>query len=90
MEAMIAATLAFVRDTTRPAERTKLELASLLESIIDEAAETGGAATVELGEKIVIDGDPIALAACSSNLVENGLKYGGAVQGVFAPRAAWR
>ncbi len=44
MEAMIAATLAFVRDTTRPAERTKLELASLLESIIDEAAETGGQA----------------------------------------------
>ena len=41
MEAMISAALAFVRDTTRPAERTKLELASLLESVVDEAAETG-------------------------------------------------
>ncbi|WP_165186142.1 ATP-binding protein [Caulobacter soli] len=81
MEAMIAATMAFVRDTTRPAERTKLELASLLESIIDEAAETGGQASVELGEKIIIDGDPIALRRLLTNLVENGLKYGGAVQG---------
>ena len=81
MEAMIAATMAFVRDTTRPAERTKLELASLLESIIDEAAETGGEAAVELGEKIIIDGDPIALRRLLTNLVENGLKYGGSVQG---------
>ncbi|TCS14421.1 ATP-binding protein [Caulobacter sp. BK020] len=80
MEAMIAATMAFVRDTTRPAERTRLELASLLESIIDEAAETGGQASVELGEKIVIDGDPVALRRLLTNLVENGLKYGGAVQ----------
>jgi signal transduction histidine kinase len=81
MEAMIAATMAFVRDTSRPAERTKLELASLLESIIDEAAETGGQASVELGEKIIIDGDPVALRRLLTNLVENGLKYGGAVQG---------
>jgi two-component system, OmpR family, sensor kinase len=81
MEAMIAATMAFVRDTTRPAERTKLELASLLESIIDEAAETGGQASVELGEKIIIDGDPVALRRLLTNLVENGLKYGDAVQG---------
>ena len=81
MEAMIAATMAFVRDTTRPAERTKLELASLLESIIDEAAETGGQASVELGEKIIIDGDPVALRRLLTNLVENGLKYGGEVQG---------
>ncbi|MBO9557731.1 MAG: HAMP domain-containing protein [Caulobacter sp.] len=81
MEAMIAATMAFVRDTTRPAERTKLELASLLESIIDEAAETGGQASVELGEKIIIDGDPVALRRLLTNLIENGLKYGGSVQG---------
>ena len=85
MEAMISAALAFVRDTTRPAERTKLELASLLESVIDEAAETGGAATVERAEKIVIEGDPIALKRLVANLVENALKYGHVARGsVFA------
>ena len=81
MEAMIAATLGFVRDTNRPAERTKLELSSLLESVMDEAAETGGDATVEQGEKTVIEGDPVALKRLVSNLVENALKYGGAARG---------
>lgn len=81
MEAMIAATLGFVRDTNRPAERTKLELASLLESVMDEAAETGGDATVEQAEKTVIEGDPVALKRLVQNLVENALKYGGAARG---------
>jgi len=81
MEAMISAALAFVRDTTRPAERTRLELASLLESVVDEAAETGGQATVERGEKIVIEGDPVALKRLVANLVENALKYGQVARG---------
>lgn len=76
MEAMIAATLGFVRDTQRPAERTRLELSSLVESVIDEAAETGGDAIVERTEKTVIEGDPVALKRLVANLVENALKYG--------------
>lgn len=81
MEAMIAATLGFVRDTQRPAERTKLELSSLLESVMDEAAETGGEATVERSEKVIVEGDPVALKRLVSNLVDNALKYGGAARG---------
>jgi len=81
MEAMISATLGFVRDTNRPAERTKLELSSLVESVIDEAAETGGRATVERADKVVIEGDPVALKRMIANLVDNALKYGGAVRG---------
>jgi two-component system, OmpR family, sensor kinase len=85
MEAMIAATMSFVADATRPRERVRLELASLIESILDEAAETGSNATAETCEKLVIDGDPVALRRMVSNLVDNGLKYGGAVRGrVFA------
>lgn len=81
MEAMISATLGFVSDATRPRERTKLELASLIESIIDEAAETGANASAETAEKLVIEGDPIALRRLVTNLVENALKYGGAARG---------
>ena len=76
MEAMIAATLGFVSDATRPRERTKMELASLVESIVDEMAETGAAASVDRTEKLVIEADPIALRRLVSNLVENALKYG--------------
>lgn len=81
MEAMISATLGFVRDTNRPAERTKLELSSLVESVIDETAETGGAATVERADKVVIEGDPVALKRMVANLVDNALKYGGVARG---------
>lgn len=80
MEAMIAATLGFVSDATRPRERTKMELASLVESIVDEMAETGAAATIDRTEKLVVEADPIALRRLVSNLVENALKYGGAAR----------
>lgn len=80
MEAMIAATLAFVRDTSREGERTPLELSSLLESLCDEMAETGAAAEMEPGEKVVLEGDPMALRRLFANLLENAVKFGGAAR----------
>ncbi len=77
MEEMIAATLAFVRDTSRPGERTPLELSSLLESLCDEMAETGAPAEMEPGEKVVLVGDPMALRRLFANLLENAVKFGG-------------
>ncbi|WP_337186656.1 ATP-binding protein [Phenylobacterium sp.] len=77
MEAMIAATLAFVRDATRPGERTPLELSSLIESLCDEMAETGAKAEAEPGEKVVLEGDPMALRRLFANLLENAVKFGG-------------
>lgn len=77
MEDMITATLAFVRDATRPAERTRLELSSLVESLCDEMAETGSRTEVERGEKVVLQGDPMALRRLVSNLLENAVKFGG-------------
>jgi signal transduction histidine kinase len=77
MEEMIAATLAFVRDSLRPAENTRLELTSLVESLCDEMAETGwDTDVVERGDKVVIEGDPMALRRLFSNLLENAVKFG--------------
>lgn len=77
MEEMISATLAFVRDASRPAERTPLELSSLLESLCDEMAETGADTDiVARGDKVVIDGDPMALRRLFTNLLENAVKFG--------------
>jgi signal transduction histidine kinase len=85
MEAMIAGTLAFVQDATRPVERTKLEVSSLVETVMDEAAETGADAAVEQAERAVVDGDPIALKRLVTNLVDNALKFGSRARGrVFA------
>ena len=77
MEAMIAAALTFVRDSSRAAERTPLELSSLLESLCDEMAETGADTQVDLGEKVVLEGDPLALRRLFTNLLENAVKFGG-------------
>jgi len=80
MEAMVAATLSFVRDATRPGERTRLELSSLLESLTDEMAETGADAAMDSAEKVVIEGDPLGLRRLFSNLLDNAVKFGGSAR----------
>jgi len=81
MEAMVSSTLAFVQDATRPVERTKLEISSLVETVLDEAAETGADASIERAERAVVDGDPIALKRLVTNLVDNALKFGSNARG---------
>jgi signal transduction histidine kinase len=81
MEAMVASTLAFVQDATRPVERTKLEVSSLVETVMDEAAETGANASVDRAERAVVDGDPVALKRLVTNLVDNALKFGSCARG---------
>ncbi len=76
MEAMISGTLAFVRDATHAAKRTRLELSSLLESLADEMSETGLDVSVDTADKVVIDGDPVALRRLFNNLLQNALKFG--------------
>jgi signal transduction histidine kinase len=77
MEAMISAALTFVRDASRPGERTPLELSSLVESLCDEMAETGAKTQMDAAEKVVVEGDPMALRRLFANLLENAVKFGG-------------
>jgi signal transduction histidine kinase len=77
MEAMISAALIFVRDESQPGARTPLELSSLLESLCDEMSETGAATEIETSEKVVLDGDPMALRRLFANLLDNAVKFGG-------------
>ena len=76
MEAMISATMSFVRDATQDGARTKLDLSSLVESLVDDMTNTGADVTLERADKVIIDGDPVGLKRLFSNLLENAVKYG--------------
>lgn len=76
MDAMLTATMAFVRDATKTGERRRLELSSLVESIADEMHDTGADVTAETRGPVVVEGDPIALRRMVSNLLENAVKFG--------------
>jgi signal transduction histidine kinase len=76
MEAMVTGVLAFVRDATRKAEHRPLELSSLLESLADDMSETGLDVSIERAERVVLDGDPLALRRLFNNLLDNAIKFG--------------
>jgi signal transduction histidine kinase len=76
MEAMISGVMAFVRDASQPAARARLELSSLLESLADEMSETGKDVAIDRADRIIINGDPLALRRLFNNLLENAVKFG--------------
>jgi signal transduction histidine kinase len=77
MEAMVSATMEFARESARPRLHGKLEIASLVETVMDEAEETGADAAALNAERLVVDGDPMGLKRVLENLVNNALKFGG-------------
>jgi signal transduction histidine kinase len=75
MDAMVAAAMAFVRDSSAKAPRVDLDLGSLLESLVEDAAEEGGCVTVGATAPAVVHADPSGLRRLFDNLVRNGLKF---------------
>ncbi len=89
MDAMISSAMAFVRDSSDKAERRRLELVSLVESIVDEMAETGLDVTAEGQGPVVIHGDPIGLRRLVVNLMDNAVKFAGSARArVYAEHGA--
>lgn len=84
MEAMIASTLVFARDDAAHEPTSPVDLASLLRTVLDEAAdanpERASAVTYAGPEHLVLEVRPVALKRALSNLVGNALKYGEAAR----------
>jgi signal transduction histidine kinase len=81
MRGMIAAALAFARDE-RSDVTPRLELGSLLESLVDDMVDGGAPVAVAPvmiggGPRAVIRGDSAALRRLFANLLENAIRYGG-------------
>jgi len=84
MEAMVAATLAFGRDITATEAVTRIDLASLLRTILDEAGDGAPDQADALAytgpDHLPINARPLSLKRAMTNLVGNALKYGDAAR----------
>lgn len=76
MRAMIAATLAFARDEAGPQQAARVDLGSLLDSLVEDMAVAGSPVTLAPGPRAVVRGDPGALRRLFGNLLENAIRYG--------------
>ena len=77
MDAMVAATLAFVRDATQAGPRARLELSALLDSVVEDFKELGRDVRLQSDGPLVIEGDSLALKRMLGNLIDNAIKFGG-------------
>ncbi|MDH4742975.1 ATP-binding protein [Sphingomonas sp. CBMAI 2297] len=76
MRAMLKAALAFTRDGRDGASHARLDLGSLIESLVDDLAAAGKPVSVEPGPRAVVRGNSAALRRLFANLIENAVRYG--------------
>ncbi len=88
LDAMVAATLAYARDTTAPEPWRRTDITALVGSIVDDMADAGMDATMVSSVPIVLECQPHNLRRAVANLVENGVKYGTRARVVVEPMQA--
>ncbi len=76
MKHMITVALEFLRDQSLSGPRERLDFQLLVESVVDDAADIGQDVTLEAGDSVMLDGDPLALRRVAGNLIGNAVKYG--------------
>ena len=89
MEAMVAATLAFGRDITTTEPVTRIDLSTLLRTILDETADGDPENSETLAftgpDHLTIHARPLSLKRALTNLIGNALKYGDAARITLRP-----
>jgi len=76
MEAMIAATMDFVQHETRPRTSEPIDLALLVEGVVDDLADLGRPVELEGAERVTVRGDALLLKRLFNNLIANAVTYG--------------
>jgi signal transduction histidine kinase len=77
MQAMAEAVLAFARGDAESEETRATDIAALVESIVDDVAESGRDATFADSPPVVRRCRPFALRRAIANLIDNATFYGG-------------
>jgi signal transduction histidine kinase len=76
MEAMVGATLDFMRGLENEERSQRVDVTALLESLQADAKEIGGRVEIEGAALAPYAGRPQALKRCLGNLIDNAVKYG--------------
>ncbi|QAY78225.1 ATP-binding protein [Sphingosinicella sp. BN140058] len=76
MEQMITATLDFVQNEAKPRVHEPLDLALLVEGVIDDLADLGRDVALVRSAAATVNGDPILLKRLFANLINNAVTYG--------------
>jgi signal transduction histidine kinase len=76
MREMVAAALAFVRDMSRPLERTQLDLRALVAGRVEASHQMGEPVSAGPLADAVVDGDGASLGRVIDNLIGNAVTYG--------------
>lgn len=79
MEAMINATLDYLRGGISGETMRQLDLSALLQTLVDDVADRGHEITLSGAAHVLMMGQSIALKRLFANLISNALAYGGAV-----------
>lgn len=80
MESMVVATLDFMRGLETGERAQPVDVTALLESLQEDARETGGQVDIEGAAQSPYVGRPQALKRCLGNLIDNAIKYGKSAQ----------
>ncbi len=88
LEAMVSATLAFGRDATLTEPAVAVDLAALVDTVIQEAADAhpdlpAEALRYDGPDHLVVAVRPVALKRAVTNLVSNAVNYGGAARALL-------
>jgi signal transduction histidine kinase len=77
MEAMISSTLAFARDDAASEPRIRLDIAAMVQGMVEDLGDLGARCVYDGPPSLVIEARPAALKRALANLVDNAIKYGG-------------
>jgi signal transduction histidine kinase len=76
MEAMVQATLDYMRGTEVREALVPVDIDALLESLQEDMRATGGEVSLQGKARTPLQGHPLALKRCLTNLVDNAIHYG--------------
>jgi len=76
MREMIGAAISFARDEAHSQIMHRLDLGSLLDSLVEDMLAAKQPVRLTTGHRAIVNGDPLALRRLFANLIDNAIAYG--------------